>query len=377
MAAFDIKINEIRAEFSIMSALEAELKKQSDTLAEIKRSLPSFGKNTSALLRRLELEAKSIDEEARNVYKMKESLEDVLRAYMIKEALITGDVSSLIAVFGDKVYDWITDKSKEFKDLLERWKKNSEKTRDNVLNRIRDDETRNGFSDEYKDKLQQLYDDVPKEYLDARDLYDKHIENLKVAEFDAEKSYQINGEIHVNQEEDLDNPRGAGTTYYHEYGHYIVNNEGWVKGHSATGQFKEFEDSLRREVGNYISAYENQYREEGIARGYSGARLESYIENNTRSAITLDLNGPNNENLHVNDGLSDIIGGVSNNKYVASYGHANGYWDANPSRVPNEAFAEIFSAQMTGDTIELARMKEIFPDTYKIYCDMISSATKG
>lgn len=378
MAEFDVKVDELKLEFSVMTAIEAELKTQSDTLMAIKKNMPSFGKNTSALLKKIDLQAKRVNEEAHNVYMMKESLEDVLRAYMIKEAMITGDVSALIAVFGDKIIDWVSDKSKEIRDLFEKWRKNSEKTRENILNRIIDDQTRNGFSKEYKEKLQEIYDDVPKEYMDARDLYDKHIKNLKVAEFDAKGAYHQGGKLHINADDDLINKRGAGTTYYHEYGHYIVYNEGWIKNGEAAGDFKKFEDSLRKEVSNYINSFESQYRSEGIAKGYSGARLEDYIEKSTRAAITNDIAGPNREYAHINNGLSDIVDGVSNDKYQASYGHnpQNGvtYWDRDPSRVPNEAFAQIFSAQMTGDETELAKMREIFPETYKIYCDMIKKA---
>jgi len=40
----------------------------------------------------------------------------------------------------------------------------------------------------------------------------------------------------------------------------------------------------------------------------------------------------------------------------------------------NDGFAEIFAAEMTGDTTEIEKMKEIFPETYKIYSDMVKDA---
>lgn len=75
-----------------------------------------------------------------------------------------------------------------------------------------------------------------------------------------------------------------------------------------------------------------------------------------------------------NNGISDIIDGVSNGKYQPSYGHGDGYWEENSSRLANEAFAQFFSAQMTGDTQEVEKMKELMPETYEIYCKMIQEA---
>jgi len=43
-------------------------------------------------------------------------------------------------------------------------------------------------------------------------------------------------------------------------------------------------------------------------------------------------------------------------------------------KVASEGFAQIFSAQMTGDTTEIEKMKEIMPETYKIYTEMIKKA---
>ena len=129
----------------------------------------------------------------------------------------------------------------------------------------------------------------------------------------------------------------------------------------------------------YICAIEQKYEEEGLALGLTGVNLSNFIKNKTTVNIKEDINGFKNEFFDINNGLSDIIDGVSNNKYQPSYGHGyesdgiTSYWEYDPTRVPNEAFAQFFSAQMTGDTVEIEKMKEIMPNTYAIYMEMVGN----
>jgi DNA-binding ferritin-like protein (Dps family) len=365
-----IKLNKCCSELVIIE------KTLADKREEVENNRLNFtvsGKGAAAIKQQLGESSDNLKQLVKSVHEIKEGLEEIIRLYGFTESKIAKD-ASILKYIGDYISDVCSDLLDDCKEAFDDWLDAYKKRQENIISRIRDKETREGFSDEYQELLQQIYFDVPTEYEDARRLYDKYSRDLVVVDFDENSPFHSGGELHISTEKDLNNPRGNGTTFYHEYGHFIVYNEGWVDGSECKGDFKEFEDSLRREINAYCNGYEEYYRNEGISKGYSGARLDKYIENETKNAIKLDINGSENEYYHVNNGLSDIIDGVSNDKYQPSYGHPDGYWEENPSRVANEAFAQFFSAQMTGDTAEIEKMKELMPETYEIYTEMIKKA---
>ena len=83
---------------------------------------------------------------------------------------------------------------------------------------------------------------------------------------------------------------------------------------------------------------------------------------------------PKPEQGYIYDGISDIIDGVSNGKYEINYGHEEDYWEKNKMSVAHEAFANMFAAEMTGDVVEIEKMKEIMPNAYECYRELIESA---
>ncbi|MCR4690761.1 MAG: hypothetical protein K5739_05430 [Lachnospiraceae bacterium] len=378
-ANFRISIKLLKELLSKLEEIERSLRKNRETLANVRNGI-SVGSGTHEIKALLAEEIERIDKQAEAVHQLKETLEDVIRLYEMAEATISGNYIEKLLVNVDKAVDNITDLSKENQDILREWIESNREKNASVVDRIEDEETRKGFSDDYRDTLQKHYDDVPPEYRNTRDLYDKYSKDVKVADFNAPGSKHNSGKLYLDSSADMSNKRGNGTTYYHEFGHFVVYKEGWVKGSETCGEFKDFEESLKKEVNEYIDGYEKKYREEGQNLGKTGDDLDDYITKQTKKAIKEDINGKNDEYHHVNDGLSDIIDGVSNDKYQASYGHdpdkktGKSYWDTNPSRVSNEAFAEIFAAEMTGDTTEIEKMKEIFPETYKLYSDMVKDA---
>lgn len=371
-ANFSAELNSVKRYCLELEQVEKSLINMMNSISSVYNNLSLSGKGTSNIKKILKEQIDHIKELSRKMHDMKEILEDVIRCYSITEAKLSGDLEGL-KVLGEYLEDYFSDIFYDAANQWKDWKDSYKERKENVVGRISDKDTREGFSEDYKDVLQQIYEDVPQEYEDARNLYDKYSRDVVVADFNTvdEKGkaspYHSGGELHLNTNADLSNPRGDGTTYYHEYGHFIVYKEGWVDGANCKDEFLEFETSLRDEVSAYIDAYEQTYKQEGIELGYSGSKLEKYIEDQTKAAINADINGPSKEYYDINNGLSDIIDSVSNGKYQPSYGHPDGYWDANPSRVANEAFAQFFSAQMTGDTTEIENMKEIMPETYDIY----------
>lgn len=380
-ANFSVELNNVKRYCLELEQVEKSLINKMNSISSVYNNLSLSGKGTSNIKKFLKEQIEHIKELSRKIHDMKEILEDVIRCYSITEAKLSGDIEGL-KILGEYLEDYFSDIFYDAANQWKDWKDNYKERKENVVGRISDKDTREGFSEDYKDVLQQIYEDVPQEYEDTRNLYDKYSRDVVVADFNTvdangkAKAYQSGGELHINTNADLSNPRGAGTTYYHEYGHFIVYREGWIDGTNCKDEFLEFETSLRKEVSAYIEAYEQTYEQEGIELGYSGPKLEKYIEDQTEAAINSDINGSSREYIYVNDGLSDIIDGVSEGKYRPYYGHGGDYWEANQSRVANEAFAELFAAQMTGDTAEIENMKEIMPETYDIYMNMIEDAVK-
>lgn len=381
LGEFTIERTKVRQCYGEIEVIENTLEEIRTRIRNVSDHLTVSGKGTSELKSCLKEESTQLKKLIRTTHEMKEALEEVVRIYGATEAKLSGSREG-IKIFGEKVEDFFSDLVNKIEDSFEDWNEKVKENSKNVVSRIKDKDTREGFSEAYQATLQQVYEDVPVEYQDAKTLYDKYSNDVVVEEFNTvdkngnSSPYHSNGKLYLNTNADLNNKRGDGTTYYHEYGHFVVYKEGWVNGNKCTGPMKEFEESLRKEITQYYESYETQFKQEGMAKGYTNMQLEKYVESQTTAAIKQEINGGSQEYYDVNNGLSDIIDGVSNGKYQPSYGHGDGYWDANQSRVANEAFAQLFSAQMTGDTVEIGKMKELMPETYEIYCSMIQDTAK-
>lgn len=376
--SFSIEPENMNRHYQELETAQKSIEEIGKEISSIRNHLLVSGRGVSGVKKSLGAEKDQLRDIGQEIYRMKEGLETIVREYRLAELKISGNPGKL-KLFGEYAQDFISDMIEGVRDYFEDLKEECRERESNVVFRIKDEETRNGFNESYREILQRLYDEVPAEYRDARSVYDKYSRDVVVADFHAEDddgeptAYHRGGKLYINSHADVDNKRGNGTTYYHEYGHFVVYKEGLIKGKKCQGDFKRFEDSLRSEITSYYEKYEQQYREEGIAKGYKGKQLEKHWERQTVAAINKDINGPSGENIHINNGISDIIDGVSNGKYQPYYGHGDTYWDENPSRVANEAFAQIFSAQMTGDTAEIEKMKQIMPETYGIYSKMIKN----
>lgn len=71
--------------------------------------------------------------------------------------------------------------------------------------------------------------------------------------------------------------------------------------------------------------------------------------------------------------VSDIIGGLTNNKCVGKYGHfKKDYWNK-PHKLEKEAFAHFYEATIRNDTEKLERIKYVFPNAYKEFEKVVAS----
>ena len=143
--------------------------------------------------------------------------------------------------------------------------------------------------------------------------------------------------IKMDFAKDAVNPRGVGTTFFHEHGHYIdylSNNR--VGGYTST-KSPDFGDLLRSDFDAYIKAI-----------------MKSHKVNKTNAYAI--VSGEVTE--HLTHSISDLLGGLSKNKCRGRYGHRTPYW-SNPGAVEKEAFAHMFEAQFSAD--KHALMQKYFP----------------
>lgn len=150
--------------------------------------------------------------------------------------------------------------------------------------------------------------------------------------------------VYYNAMSDMNNPRGAGTTYFHELAH--------MTDHAATGfsgnlsNTEEFSRALMQDGENVIALYE----------GLSPERQEAF------------LNRLCSDQAH---SLSDLLGAVTGSRLCGRYGHSPEYWQR-PGNLQAEAFAHFFEASMGGG-IKLRLLQGAFPNAFAVFDRMIGS----
>ena len=74
--------------------------------------------------------------------------------------------------------------------------------------------------------------------------------------------------------------------------------------------------------------------------------------------------------------VSDIYGGLSDNKCIGEFGHRDeGYWD-DPKSLSAEAFANFFSAYARGNETEIDYLQQVFPTATAIFLRTMKRITK-
>ena len=142
--------------------------------------------------------------------------------------------------------------------------------------------------------------------------------------------------VYMNFADDLTNVRGAGTTFFHEHGHFIdfmaAPGTGWT-----SLQTPAFGDALRADFNAYIK---------GIMKQQKITKTAAY------SVIAQEVQGD------LYNAISDLMGGLSRNKARGNWGHATKYWTYT-GMLEKEAFAHMFEAQFSPD--KYALMQKYFP----------------
>jgi SPP1 gp7 family putative phage head morphogenesis protein len=166
---------------------------------------------------------------------------------------------------------------------------------------------------------------------------------IRGAEFDPAAN-----KINMNYLNDLNDRRGAGNTFFHEYGHYIDWN-------SRTSRINPIASRASPLFGDQIRA--DLLRLERDAKKLYGVRLKGETWDNITRDILTNYSRPD-----VN-GLSDIIEGVTKIQYPMGYGHGAKYWKHTPVEI--EAFAHMYAAQF--DPVKRQALQQYLPGAYGVF----------
>lgn len=150
--------------------------------------------------------------------------------------------------------------------------------------------------------------------------------------------------VYYNAPSDMSNPRGAGTTYFHELAHMIDHASCNYQGNLSNTP--EFSVALIEDGQRILSLYNNLPAE----------RQASF------------LNRIRQDSAH---SFSDLIDATTNGQLHGSYGHSRNYW-TRPGNLQAEAFAHFFEASM-GDQGKLELLSNFFPTAFGIFSSMIDS----
>lgn len=150
--------------------------------------------------------------------------------------------------------------------------------------------------------------------------------------------------VYYNATSDMTNPRGAGTTYFHELAHMID--------HAATGY-----------QGNLSNTFEF-----GNALVQDGQRILQLYNNLPPERQNAFLTRIRTDSAH---SFSDLIDATTNGQLHGSYGHSREYWTRS-GNLQAEAFAHFFEASM-GSEEKLEMLANFFPTAFGVFSTLIES----
>ncbi|MBR5287395.1 MAG: zinc metallopeptidase [Clostridia bacterium] len=183
----------------------------------------------------------------------------------------------------------------------------------------------------------------------ARNLYNKHAASVQIENDHYEGTAHYNpstGSINLHAGADAQNPKGAGTTYFHEVGHMIDHKSGsggWLSSDPQYG------NALKADVESHIS--------NTMAKN-NCSRAEAF------DIISDELTGTENHSI------SDMFGSMTNGQCQGDWGHSRNYWQNDSTAFQKESFAHMFEASI-GSPEKLQRIQRYFPRAYSVFESLI------
>ena len=198
------------------------------------------------------------------------------------------------------------------------------------------------LSGKYKDDIQRICNQAPD---NIKKLYGKYENKVNfINEKQLGRSVASKKGISVNFKKDSINECGAWATTFHEIGHGIERAAG-----NAVEKYPDFKKSLVADFADIVNSYQKMY---------NVTKSEAY------KSIGKVLEEPK---FH---SISDLVGGITNNKCLGGYGHDNHYWSL-PYKLEREAFAHFYEATARNDLEKLDAIKAMFPSAYAMFERMV------
>lgn len=186
-------------------------------------------------------------------------------------------------------------------------------------------------------------------------LIGKYYEDIKIINLNprAGASYSVAKQgIRVSMEKAIKDKRGKFTPLFHEIGHRIDSLTG------SPSQGRKFMKALEDDRDGLIEALmvtgkcdiiDNAYKY--LQNGATGAYNKSYSEYDLHS-------------------ISDLLGGLTDNRSMAGYGHRPSYWKAKGT-IGAEAYAHFFEAELGDNEKKRLALQQTFPKAYEEYRRML------
>lgn len=150
--------------------------------------------------------------------------------------------------------------------------------------------------------------------------------------------------VYYNAGADANNPRGAGSTYFHELGHMIDHTAADCQGYLSNTE--EFRNALIADGEQVLQLFQQQ---------------DALGQNNFLRCIYQDA-------AH---SFSDLIDATTGGQLSGRYGHSRDYWQQD-GNLQAEAFAHFFEASMGGGW-KLELLSNMFPTAFGIFSEMMDS----
>lgn len=166
--------------------------------------------------------------------------------------------------------------------------------------------------------------------------------------------------MHVKHDADAANPRGANSTFFHEFGHLLDDaarklkkvNEKWVLGDKPSADER------------FINAIQEDYKDRIKAVNYNNLKPEHVIN----MELTYMLGNAGD----LASGVQDIYSGLTLNKVRPRWGHDTAYWLRGNTEleIASEAFAHMSSGFTNPERLKI--MKEWFPKACDAFETIVS-----
>lgn len=150
--------------------------------------------------------------------------------------------------------------------------------------------------------------------------------------------------VYYNANCDMANPRGNGTTYFHELGHMIDNaSTGFI---GNTSDSIDFRNALISDGQRLLSLYKN------LPEDRQQRFLRKIYQGNAHS-------------------FSDLIDATTGGELHGAYGHSREYWETD-GNLQAEAFAHFFEASM-GCEEKKELLQNFFPTAFGMFNGMLKN----